>query len=120
LDTVTDLVALRAQAFRRLRKEGVVAIPTLELMYASYRISTSLAEEGFDDFDPSAWMEYEFEVLGMGKWDWLVCWLSPLHRATALCPDVMGEVANIWLGHRAMPAEVRQRLQQVASALGLK
>lgn len=96
----------RRQVLRRLHRDGSLKPQDLEVMYSAYVLSQAFGNE-HPLIDAH---RFELEMLHMGKWEWLLSWLSPYH-AVAEAPEIMDRIAVVWLDLEPMPAEARERLE---------
>ena len=110
---LVNLPAVRSEAIQKLRTGGFKPLTDLEAAYIGYRIHESLLDspQRGDSFeDPLIQsVEFDVDVLRLGKWDWLIAWLSPAHEAAKL-PQALADIALVLLGRQAIPEEVQARL----------
>lgn len=114
-----NLSRLREEALQRLKTEGHVPFEGFEGHFVGYVLVRVVPGEDRDerkDTPPLQAAGYEIDVLDMGKWEWLVAWLSPWHQLGCQYPDAIGEIAMVLLGHQPMPDEATQRIALVTQA----
>lgn len=111
---LANLPGLRAEALSRLRTEGFKPMSNVEAAYIGYTIHRNLPteerEEGMDHPLIQA-VEFDNDILRLGKWDWIISWLSPYHAAAAM-PLALAEIAMVLLGKKPIPTNVQERLQK--------
>lgn len=107
-----NLPGLRAEALQRLKRDGFVPFPDVEAAYTGFVWNKALRHDGNPRDHPLLnATDFEIEVLGAGKWEWVYAWLSPYHMASEY-PDVIADLALVLLGHKPIEAETEQRLRQ--------
>ena len=109
-----NLPQLRSLALQKLRKEGSVPFKGFEGYYVGYVLIEAADGDSHEDRKESPLMqaaEFDIDVLHLGKWEWLVHWLSPYHELGRAVPEAIGEIALVLLGQKPIPEEAARRLK---------
>jgi hypothetical protein len=108
--TLPNLPLLRQEALKHLRREGSKPFTDFEAWLVGDLLGLHFDRAGDAPLVQAA--HFEIDVMQLGKYEFLIAWLSPYHMASAI-PQVVAEIALYLLGLAEVPNEVRQRIDRV-------
>lgn len=106
------LPGLRLEAAKRLTDgEGDTPLTHEDAAYVGYLLRQQFKVA---DHPLIRGVEYDLEILQLGKAAFVVCWLSRFHAASQF-PALQERVARYLLGHEVMPGLIRTAIRQALS-----
>jgi hypothetical protein len=121
---VPNFTGLRAEALKQLKarrtpfsQEEIWLVASLIGQAIAEEVRAQGIEEDMEVHPLVRSMAFEVETLHMGKYEWLLCWLSPEHRAMQTIPHTMVTVAEHLLGMTAISARDKQEIRDKISRL---
>jgi hypothetical protein len=108
LDKIVNLTGLREEALDRLIRLGHVETTEVERVYIA-GVLYGITEDAEDPLFQAA--QYDLEELGLGKYEFILSWLSPYHIA-ASHPGEMADIAMVCMGYKSIPAKVMAQINK--------
>jgi hypothetical protein len=109
LEKIVNLTGLREEALDRLTRLGHIETSEVERVYIAGVIYGITGDDESPLFQAA---QYDLEELGLGKFEFLLSWLSPYHIASSH-PGEMADIAMVLMGHKPIPPEVMRQINKV-------
>jgi hypothetical protein len=109
VDKLVNLAALREEALEMLSSSGSIGCSEVERVYVA-GVLYALTENEDDPLFQAA--QYDLEELGMGKYEFVLSWLSPYHLASSH-PAAMADIGLVLLGRKPIPPKVLAQIHRI-------